>query len=145
VGEEKVDDASKRPTSSGLRNGIILLVIILAILIAYRFCVPAAPGSSPTVPVEFSGTWVTSEPGHSDWYVRITPDSITLGTGAIAGKRYHVTGYDRVSREGGDELHIIYFKDVDRARLSKEFRHNTEGRESLVFTDQPNIVWVRQQ
>ena len=127
------------------RTMFVILIVLLAVMIIYRVMVPRDPMVAKTLPKEHHGIWVTTNIDYSDRYVEIDKDSITFGTGGVTGKRYLVTGYNREREEGGVVIHTVYFKDVDGSRFSRPYIFEPGDGGSLMFKNQPEVVWVRQR
>ena len=127
-----------------LRNGLLIVLGILLLMIGYRLLVPRPVGEYRTVPDRLHGAWVTTNPEYSDRYLEFGAEYIPFGTGGVNSKKYKVTGFDHDRDAEGRELDTVYFRDVDRSTFSRKFIVSSEGGEQLFFENQPEVVWVRE-
>ena len=123
-----------------------LLLLILAISIAVlvlRLATSPEAGAMRSVPERYLGDWVTAAEGFSDRYLEIRRDSIVFGTGGVTSQFYEVTGFDEEIDADGTTIGTIHFRSTDGGRFRRNLTVSTGGRATLVFTNQPDVVWIR--
>jgi len=125
-----------------LRNGLLIVLGVLLLIVGYNALVEKPAGKSRTVPDRIQGAWVTANPEYSDRYLEIGAEFITFGTGGVNSRRYEVTGFDETRDVEGRELNTVYFRDVDGSKFSREFYFTLKDGKQLVFKNQPQVVWL---
>jgi len=125
-----------------MRNALLAILGLLLIIVLYRALTTPPEGAFRKVPERLQGVWITSNQEYSDRFLELGADFITFGTGGVNSRRFEVTGIDE-SRDPttGRELFVVYFKDVDGSRFSREFSVHLENKKELVFVNQPDVVW----
>ena len=125
-----------------LRNGLLIVLGVLVLIVGFRALVEKPDGKFRTVPDRLQGAFVTANPEYSDRYLEIGSEFITFGMGGVNSRRYEVTGFDETRDVEGRELDTVYFRDVGGSKFSREFYFTEEDGKRLVFKNQPEVVWV---
>ena len=126
-----------------LRNALLVILGLLLAFVVYDAVFDAPEGAMRTVPDRIHGAWVTSHPDYSDRYVEFRAESITFGTGGVNSQTFSVTGFDHIREPDGGELDTVYFRSVDGYNFSRQVHFSEEGQHSLVFVNQPEVVWTQ--
>lgn len=125
------------------RNGLLLVLGLLLAFVIGNAVLEDPPGEMRTVPAHLRGTWVTAHQSYSDRYLTFREDAITFGTGGVSSRTFEVTGFDQGRDAHGRELDTVYFRSVDGSSFSRQFRFSQQGRKTLVFVNQPDVVWTQ--
>lgn len=126
-----------------LRNGLLAVLGLLLAYVVLGAILDRPQGMTRTVPDHLHGAWVTANPDYSDRYLEFRADSITFGTGGVNSQTFKITGFDRSLEADGRELDRVYFRSVDRSTFSRQFHFSRQGRKTLVFVNQPDVVWTQ--
>jgi hypothetical protein len=96
---------------------------------------------SKTVPEELVGEWTCNLPAYSDRYLKLTPSSITFGTGGTSFVKYKILGIEEGEIEGINNI-VLRFRDVAGTEFRRTVVIGPSG-ETFHFASQPAVVWKR--
>lgn len=111
------------------RSSLALLALALPL---------AAACAEPVVPAELIGTWGTSAETHANRALRITPDSLFIGTGPGMIQAYRITGIARYGWNNDGSIRIDY----ERQGLDNSLRLTLDPDSALLrLANRPGMVW----
>jgi hypothetical protein len=92
------------------------------------------------VPADLVGTWATDAETHADRALRITPDSLFIGTGPGVVQAYRIVSVHRYGWNGDSSIRIDY----ERQGLDNTLRLTLDP-DSAFFrlASRPAMVWRR--
>jgi hypothetical protein len=125
------------------RNILLLILGVLIVIAASRFLFSRHQGEMRAVPERYQGEWVTVAEGFSDRFLELRDRSITFGTGGVSSQTFEVTGFDEDRRADGTIAATVYFRSVDGGVYRRQFTYSSGELKSLIFTHQPEVVWVQ--
>jgi hypothetical protein len=100
----------------------------------------AAACAEAVVPAELIGTWSTDATTHADRALRITPDSLFVGTGPGVIQAYRITGIQRYGWNGDGSIRIEY----ERQGLENALRLTLDADSALLrLANRPGMIWRR--
>lgn len=126
-----------------LRNALLVILGLLLGFVVYNAFFDEPEGAMRTVPDRLHGAWVTSHLDYSDRYLDLRAETITFGTGGVNSQTFKVTGFDHSREPDGRELDTVFFRSVNGSTFSRQFHFSDGSRRTLVFVNQPDVVWTQ--
>lgn len=125
------------------RDGLLLILGLLVAYVILGAILDQPEGTMRTVPEHLRGVWVTANPSYSDRFLKLREGAITFGTGGVNDQTFEITGFDQRREADGRDLNTAYFRSVGGASFSRQFHFSRQGRLTLVFVNQPDVVWTQ--